>query len=228
MVRYPFCSLPCILIKQVQLFSGLGVYSGTLAIYFQCQSNKSSGRTTSIISYAICLLHVLTTVSFASDLAAFILLEEVSNNSICSKNIIFLSVVQTGASQPFFVLTIQVTVSGCCDFLAQIILVRIKHCIYHPFYSPKSSKIYRCWIVWGQNIRVVIVPSFLAVAYLGRSIYLHLISRFQFIASSSLGSANFERCLAPDEYNKFRPDHGRECPGDRLDRVQDPQSVLRS
>ena len=32
--------------------------------------------------------------------------------------------------------------------------------------------------MWGQNIRVVIIPSFLAVAYLGQSIpgYLHLIS----------------------------------------------------
>ena len=76
--------------------------------------------------------------------------------------------------------------SGCCDFLAQCILVRTNHCNYHPFYSPKSSKIYRCWIIWGQNIRVVIIPLFLAVAYLGRSIYLHLIFRFQFIASSWL------------------------------------------
>ena len=30
-------------------------------------------------------------------------------------------------------------------------------------------KIYRCWIVWGQNIRVVVVPSILAFAFLGLS-----------------------------------------------------------
>ena len=100
------------------------------------------------------------------------------------------------------------------------------HCTYHPFYSPKSSKIYRCWIVWGQNIRVVIIPSFLALAYLGRSIYLYLISRFQFIASTSyLGSANFGTYLAPADYNKSRRDHGREWPGNVLDCVQDPQGV---
>ena len=29
--------------------------------------------------------------------------------------------------------------------------------------------------MWGQDIRVVIIPSFLAIAYLGQSIYLHLI-----------------------------------------------------
>ena len=87
---------------------------------------------------------------------------------------------------------VQSIASGCCDFLAQCILVRINHCTYHPFYLPESSKIYRCWIVWGQDIRVVIIPSFLAVAYLGRSIYFHLISRLQFTAASYLGRANFE------------------------------------
>jgi hypothetical protein len=65
---------------------------------------------------------------------------------------------------------IQATASGCCDFLAQCILVRINYCTYHLFYSPKSLKIYRCWIVWGQNIYVVIFPSILAIGYLGQSI----------------------------------------------------------
>jgi hypothetical protein len=44
--------------------------------------------------------------------------------------------------------------------------------------------------VWGQNTRVMIIPSFLAIAYLGQSIYLHLISRFQFIASSYLAKVD--------------------------------------
>jgi len=37
---------------------------------------------------------------------------------------------------------------GCCDFIAQCILI------------------HRCWIVYGQNIRVIIIPSILAFAYL--------------------------------------------------------------
>ena len=86
--RYPFCSLPCTIAKQVQLFSGLGIYSGTLVMYFQCQSNKDTGRTTPIILYSMCLLYALSAVSFISDLATLILVE-VSNNSICSRNIIF-------------------------------------------------------------------------------------------------------------------------------------------
>jgi hypothetical protein len=99
-------------------------------------------------------------------------------------------------SQPilFQLSIIQTTVSGCCDFIAQCIIVRINYFIYHPFYSTKSSKIYRCWIVWGQDIRVVIIPAFLAIAYLSQSIiYLHLISRFQFIASSYLASAQWHK-----------------------------------
>ena len=104
--------------------------------------------------------------------------------------------------------------------------------LYHPFCSPKSSKIYRCWIIWSQNTRVVIIPSFLAVAYLGRSIYLHSIIRFEFTVSSYLGIAIFEHflgILARDPrvaYNKSRCDHGREWPGNGLDSVQDPQGVV--
>ena len=233
MVRYPFCPLPCSLVKEVQLFPALGFYCGILALYFQCQSNKSesTGRTTTIISYAVYLLYVLCTVNFIIDLAVLeIELLEVSNNSICSMNIIFLSIVQSLFSSSISpsLETVQGVTSGCCDFLAQCILVRINNCTYHPFYSSKSSKIYRCWIVWGQNIHVVIIPSFLAVTYLGRSIYLHLISRFHFIASSYLGSATITRYLVPADHNKSRRNHGRECSGDRLDSVQDPQGVLGS
>ena len=52
--------------------------------------------------------------------------------------------------------------------------------------------------MWGQNIRVVIIPSFLAIAYLGQSIY--LISRFQFITSQVAW-------LVPDGAIKFVQGH---------------------
>ena len=41
-------------------------------------------------------------------------------------------------------------------------------CTYHPFYLPKSSKIFRCWIIWGFKSRVGIIPSFLAISYIGQ------------------------------------------------------------
>ena len=79
---------------------------------------------------------------------------------------------------------VEQTVFGCSDFTSQCIIVRISHSsrIYHPFYSPKSSKIYRCWIVWGKKFHIVIIPAFLAITLLGQSIYLHVINNFKFIA----------------------------------------------
>ena len=163
--------------KKVQLFPGLGIYSGIFAIFLHCVLSKES-RTTSIIFYALWLLYVLSTATVASDLLDFVI--EVSNNSF-SKYIIFLSVMQSristlpvqlqldSQSMLFYIKIFQTTANGCCDFIAQCILVRISHCTYyHLFYSPKSSKIYRCWIVWGKNIWVIIVPSFLAITYIGQ------------------------------------------------------------
>ena len=80
---------------------------------------------------------------------------------------------------------IQVTASGCCDFLAQCILVRILSHLVVPiirFIHLNLQKIYRCWIVWGKNTSVVIVPSFFAITFLGQSIDSHMISRLEFIA----------------------------------------------
>ena len=69
----------------------------------------------------------------------------------------------------------QTITSGCCDFIAQCTLVRINHTLPMVpirFIHLNLQKIYRCWIVWGENIGVVIVPSFLSITYIGQSIYL--------------------------------------------------------
>ena len=104
---------------------------------------------------------------------------------------------------------VQTTINACCDFTSQCI-IRINHssCIYHPFNSPKSSKIYRCWIVWGQIICIVIIPSFLEITVLGQSIYLHFISRFKFIASSYLASGCCPWYSGHAVYSKFGGVHG--------------------
>ena len=77
--------------KEVQLFFGLGIYSGIFTIYLQSASIDS--RTTTIVFYALCLLYILSTASVVSDLLQVILVNidssGVSNNSIC-KNIISL------------------------------------------------------------------------------------------------------------------------------------------
>jgi hypothetical protein len=176
-------SVPCqcaltTLAKKVQSFLGLGIYSGIFAVYLQCPL-KVSG-TSIFVFYVLCLLYVLSMASIASDLLGSILVVvKVSNNSICK---IIIMQMRIGAllpqlqnySQPmlFHVQIVSIVASGFCDFIAQCILVRInhRHGAYHPFYSPsKYSKIFRCWIVWGKDIRVVIViPSFLAIAYIGQ------------------------------------------------------------
>ena len=72
-VRYVLGTLT----KEVQLFPGLGLYSGIFALYLQCPSKKFT--TTIILFYAVCLLYVLSTVSFIGDLVGYII--EVSNKS---------------------------------------------------------------------------------------------------------------------------------------------------
>ena len=73
--------------KEVQLFLDVGLYSGIFAMYLQC-SSKRSGRAL-ILFYAVCLLYVLSTVTFVIDLVDLILL--VSNNSICKNAFLFIS-----------------------------------------------------------------------------------------------------------------------------------------
>ena len=82
------CTLTCTLLKKVQLFPGLGIYSGIFVIYLHCVLSKES-RTTSIVLYALCLLYVLSTATIVSDLLGYII--DVSNNSICKYIFFFIS-----------------------------------------------------------------------------------------------------------------------------------------
>ena len=158
--------------------NGLGIYSGIFAIYLQFSFTRKEPRTTNIVFYALCLLYVISTAAtFACDLPAGII--EVTFSSV-RISFLFYLIMQLGILPPAQleidiqsitpVMISQITINGFCDLIFQCILVRINHCTYHLFYSPtnKSSKIYRCWIVWGKNIRVIIIPSFLGIVYLGQ------------------------------------------------------------
>ena len=158
------------LAEEVQSFLGLGIYSGIFAMYLQCPLKES--RTAIIVFYVLCLLYVLSMASFVCDILQNIL--EVSNNSICKiiimQMLIALSTQLQNDSQSliYHIAIVQIVANGSCDLIAQCILVRINHWTYHPFCSSKSSKIFRCWIVWGKDIRVVIIPSILAITYIGQ------------------------------------------------------------
>ena len=87
-VTYSFYVLPLLLVaKNVQLFPGLGVYSGIFAIYLQYPSNVSKTRTANVIFYILCLLYFFCAATVVSDLLTFVL--GVSNNPICM-NIVFI------------------------------------------------------------------------------------------------------------------------------------------
>ncbi|KAF8811388.1 hypothetical protein BYT27DRAFT_7253085 [Phlegmacium glaucopus] len=109
-----------------------GLYSGIFAMYLQGTSNKGidTDKRKNILFYALCVLYVLSGVTVMADIAIFIYALQGNPTAFLHLNFI------------------QGTAFGCCDFIAQ------------------SMLIYRCWIVWGRNIRVVILPSILAFVYL--------------------------------------------------------------
>ena len=163
------------LAKEVQLFPGLGLYSAIMVIYSSLHGPSKGSRTATIIFYVICLLYVLSTAILACDLLGaifFIRHPAVSNNSISNlKNIHALSLIRMqcyitfrwSKVQQAVVVTLLPNLSWYTYTIAPII--RFIHL------NLQTSKIYRCWIVWGKNIRVVIIPSFLAFSFLGQSIY---------------------------------------------------------
>ena len=172
-ISVPICALTFTVAKEVQLSLGLGIYSGIFAMYLQ--NHLKERRTATIVFYVLCLLYVLSLASFISELLGSIPFKIVSNNSIFK--VLYMQM-RIGALSPQLHIgsdstiiridTIQTVANGSCDFIAQCILVRINYCTYHQFYSIKSSKIFCCWIVWGKDIRVVIIPSFLAITYIGQ------------------------------------------------------------
>ena len=145
------CALNCTvtLAKEVQLFPGLGLYSGIFAIYLQCPKKES--RSAMFIFYVLCLLYFLSTATVVGDLLGAILAIHVavSNNSIHSlKNMFFLSVMQDALSLQFgidmlkmyFRLSfVKAAVIGCCDLIAQFILVRINIIIHFIHLNLRRS-----------------------------------------------------------------------------------------
>ena len=170
-IRYPFYELLTLtLAKEVQSFLALlGIYSGIFAMYLQCKSNEYR----STVFYVYCLLYFLSMATVVCDVLACIL--RVSDNSISK---IIIMQMRIGALSPqlqndsqlmlFRNGIVQTVLTGSCDFIYQCILVCMDNCTYHPFFSPKFSKIYRCWIVWGKRIRAVIIPSFITITYMGQ------------------------------------------------------------
>ena len=146
--------LNCTLAKN----SCLGVYSGIFAIYLQCPSNESRTRSANVVFYILCILYVLCAATIVCDLLVFTFV--VSNKFIC--NIILIN----SCAVPYYLSNIASTSNwltahikshcGCPTNSKCLLWLHrsMHHSTHKPFkfylssvYSPKSSKIYRCWIV---------------------------------------------------------------------------------
>ena len=123
--------------KEVELFPGLGIYSGIFVLYLQCRSPESTGRTANLVFYALCVLHILSAAYVVVDILTYTV--GVSNIFI-SKNIIFLSVMQVDVNLNDTTLPVQLQLDlqsigivqgvlfGCCDVIGQCILVSTNPC----------------------------------------------------------------------------------------------------
>ncbi|KAF8811918.1 hypothetical protein BYT27DRAFT_7183427 [Phlegmacium glaucopus] len=113
-----------------------GLYSAIFFLYIQHQSSKEGIDKTRNI-----LLYLLSILYILST-ATFVL------------DTTILAVVHWTSSSPtslrlvLHINWILTTTAGLCDFISQAILI------------------YRCWIIWGCNIRVIVIPSILALAFL--------------------------------------------------------------
>ena len=160
------CALTCIFL-EVQLFSGLGLYSGIFAMYLQCPSKKS--RTAIILFYTVCLLYVLSTATFVGDFLNFIL--EVSYNSICKNAFLYIS--GTDASRD--------TIDSTSNWLTANVISHLdcpihskrllwlprtmyssahNHCTYHPICSPNWN-LQRSTVVGSCGVKISVSWSFL-------------------------------------------------------------------
>ncbi|KAF8808231.1 hypothetical protein BYT27DRAFT_7189166 [Phlegmacium glaucopus] len=113
-----------------------GLYSGIFAMYSQDHwaSIKPANKTKNFLFYALCALYILSLVNIVLDMT--VTSSKFHQNPNLSPTVLL------------DIYIIQGAVIGCCDFIAQSILI------------------YRCWIVWDCNIRVVVIPSIFAFVFL--------------------------------------------------------------
>ena len=139
----------------------------------QCHASRKETDNTKqkTVFYTLCVLYVLSVATIAAKIGEC-LVAFVSNDFFFNVALIGCAHQNDDVTILLQIYIAQSALFGCCDFLAQCILVRTTDnaCLFHLFIL--SSKIHRCWVVWSRNICVVIIPCILAFAYLGRSIYL--------------------------------------------------------
>jgi len=114
-----------------------GLYSGIFALHLQMYASRKETDDSSKQNIVFHALWVLYVLSAATmGIDTVLSVDSAINDDI------------THISTLYRLSIVQPVVFACCDFITQSILI------------------HRCWIVWGCNIHVVIIPSILAFAYL--------------------------------------------------------------
>ena len=117
------------LAKAVQPLPILGLYSGIFGMYLQHSgSQQSTYRAKNILFYALWVLYALSTATIIIDILGFAwpLADAVSMDDHGCLTL-FQLVVQNYQNMEiaYHLEIIEVTVFACCDFIAQLILVRM-------------------------------------------------------------------------------------------------------
>jgi len=93
-----------------------------------------------VVIYALSILYILSTVIFGFDITSVVAKATIPSDP--TESPLF------QLEEPAYTSN---TIIGLCDFISQGILI------------------YRCWIIWGGNVRVIIMPSILTLAFLAQS-----------------------------------------------------------
>ena len=173
-------------------------------MYLQYQlSEKGVDKKTYIVFYSILIVYILSTAIIALDVARIIGEVSLSHNSAGTNDNIFIRASDRPVSlhDQYISADLERRPSRFdCVYHGRLRRLYLSnyhskhkpvnhHDTHQSFNLPKSSKIYRCWIAWNRNIRVLIIPSIFTVTFFGQSdswcISLEwLISIFQLLPSA--------------------------------------------
>ena len=148
-----------------------GIYSGLFAIHLALHATKreTDSSKPKIVFYALSVLYVLTGALFAIEIVP-----------VVSNSIFFFfqpranSVGQDDAISYGFAVA-DATIFGCCDFIAQCILVRTANKLELQYSIHSIHLIFKDTLLLDcvrSKIHVIIVPSILTFTFLGPSFYL--------------------------------------------------------
>ena len=171
-----FCS--SVIIGMIN-YSCPGLYSAVFIVYMQYHASKKLGiDKRNIFLYVLCILYMLSTATILLDVTRYVTVSKICihrnkislyttiwvgppfNHTCSSRTPPLLCVMDNNWLMRLFF-------SGSLS-MHEVITISI---IY--VHSSQFSKIYRCWLIWSCNIRVIIIPSILVFGFLGQSITYH-------------------------------------------------------